>query len=271
MHLVDNASAPDKVQQARKQGDPFTLVVTGAHSPRLVGHILVEAMREGLELDRVAVMSWNSGSAMKYATRVLVAKAMHYPPDLSLEDMIPGSDPELIGSVWQVINARAYYGGSDPVTGEHRRLVADQFAELVKRMNDMGAAAADRKFLRHVRRQVDAVIRLSVAARCDETPLLEAYRLAIAAGERLPAFSFVVEVADYFEEFKRVVKVADLADQLAAGVEPVTACELALLEDAGAVPPLGLRALRRLLPNASFVLAGVDSEAATQHAERIFG
>jgi len=166
------------------------------------------------------------------------------------------------------VNAHSYYGGSDPVTGEHRRLVADQFAGLVQRVNELGEEPPDRKLLRQVRRQVDAVVRLSVAARCNEERLIDSYRVALAAGERLPAWSFVAEVSDYFREFKRIMKVADLADQLGAELEPVTACELALLEDAGEVPPLGLRALRRLLPNASFVLAGVD--AASERVRQIF-
>jgi hypothetical protein len=270
MQLVaDHDAAPAQVQHARQLGEPFTLLITGPVNTRLIGGILVAALQDALPLDQVAVMSWQSGTALRQHVRAMIAKAMKYPPDLALEDMIPGSAPELIGSVCHVLDGYTN-GGSDPVTGAHRRQVADEFAELIKRANDMGEEAADHKFLRGVRRQVDAVIRLSIGARCEGVQLLEAYREALAGGARLPAWSFVTEVAAYFRDFKRDCKVADLADQLGAELEPVTGCTLALLEDTGNVPPLGLAALRRLLPNASFVLGGVEGEAAHKKTRQAF-
>jgi hypothetical protein len=268
MRIVGNDIAASETQQARRLGDPFTVLVAGAANAKLVGRILVEALQDGLELERVAVLSWNSGTALKQAARVTVAKAMAYPPDLSLEEMIPDADPELIGSVVRVIDAHSF-DRRDPVTGEHRRAVAQEFFELIKRITEVDDAA-DRRYIRSARRQIDAAIRLGINARLEEVRLVEAYRQALADGSQLPAFSFVTEVVSYFAEYKRGVGLADLADQLGAQVEPVPACTLALLEDAGAVPPLGLRALRRLLPNASFVLAGVDSEGAALRSQAIF-
>jgi hypothetical protein len=266
MRDVDNAAAPAAVQHARRLGAPFTVVVSGPSNLRLVGHILVDALCEGLKLDHVAVMSWNNGGAIKTATRIRVAQAMGHPPDLPLEEMIPGGDPELIGSVCRVLNAHTP-GGCDYLQADHRRQMADEYAELIRRVN--GADELDPEFRRGLRRQIDGVVRLSIAARCNGMTLLEAYRQAAADGERLPAYSFVLEVADYFREFKRQARLADLADLLAGELDPVPLCELALLEDAGAVPTLGLRALRRLLPNASFVLAGVDGEG-SERVQKVF-
>jgi hypothetical protein len=37
-------------------------------------------------------------------------------------------------------------------------------------------------------------------------------------------------------------------------VRPIEECALALIDQAGMIPPLGFRTLRQLLPRASFVL-----------------
>jgi len=261
LHVVDDKTAPDKVQQQRRLGLPFT-VVTGTLD---VGRVLVEAMREGLPLDNVAVLSWNNGTSLRHATRITVAKAQGYPPDLPLDDMIAGADPEVIGSVWQVIDAHSW-DRRPPMTGDHRRAVTDEYVELIRRVSE----ESDPTFLRGVRRQIETAIRLSIKSRLDELTLHEACRRAGAAGKRLPAWSFICEAVDYFGEYKRQESVADLADHLAAKLEPVPACTLALIDDAGAIPLLGLRALRRLLPHASFVLAGMDGEDATRRAKSIF-
>lgn len=244
-------------------------MVSGGPGAPVLARILVEAMREGLDLAHVAVMAWNQGAQLRNSVRATIAAEQRLPPDLTLEDMIPGADPELIGSVCQVLRAYSY-DNREPVTAWHRTAVADEFLELIKRASEVADDTADRKFLRGVRRQIDAAIRLAIGARLDEVSLIEAHRRAVTAGERLPAFSFVAEVADYFRDYKTQCDLADLADNLAARLEPVAACSLALIDEAGAIPPLGLRALRRLLPEASFVLAGIDSEAAMQRGKKIF-
>jgi hypothetical protein len=269
MHVVDDKTAPDKVQQQRRTGRPFTVAVGGSNGAGVVGRVLVEALREGLDLDRLAVMSWSTGTALRNTTRATIAKAQGYPPDLSLEDMIPGADPDLIGSVWEILWAHSY-DNRQPVTGEHRRAVIAEYLDLIRRAAQLGDDPLEQVFMRGVHRQIDAAIRLSISSRLNEVSLHDAHRAGLVAGKRWPAFSFVAEVADYFRDYKRDLGVADLADHLAARLEPVTACNLALIEDAGAVPLLGLRALRRLLPNASFVLAGVDSDDAKKHVSKIF-
>jgi hypothetical protein len=256
MHLVDDKTAPDKVQQQRKHGRPFTVLIAGAPASGITATILIEAMREGLPLDDAAVLSWNNGQVLRRELRVAIAKAFAYPPDFGLDDMIAGVDPELIGSVWQAVFEHSY-DTRQPITAEHRHAVTTEYLELIRRVSE----ETDSKFLRSVHRQIDAAIRLSIAARLDGVELADAYRTRQAAGERVPAWSFVVEVAQYFRDYKRDLGVADLADTLAARVDPVNTCMLALIDDAAAVPPLGLAALRRLLPNASFVLAGLDDDA----------
>jgi hypothetical protein len=265
MHLVDDKTAPDKVQQARRLGRPFTVLINGAQASGITATILIEAMREGLALDNVAALSWNHGNVLRRELRIAIAKAMNYPPDFDLDDMISGVDPELIGSVWGVVFEHSY-DHRQPVTAEHRQAVTAEYVDLVRRVSE----ETDSKFLRAVHRQIDAAIRLSITARLDEIELEHAYRTRQAAGERLPAWSFVVEVAQYFRDYKRDLGLADLADHLAARLQSEPDCMLALIDDAAAVPPLGLRALRRLLPNASFVLAGLDTDAAVLRAKHIF-
>ena len=258
---ADNAAIPEMVQPFWNN-PPGTVHLIGdrlsGKTRTLVG-ILVAALRDGLTLPGVALLAWTAPGARAFTATATatVAELQGYPPDTPLADMVPGTAPELIGSVCTVIRANTD-DTRELMTGEQRAEMAGEFLGLVKRVGELGESADDVTFLRRVRRQIDASVRLSIRARLDQHSLGDAYRAAVAAGERLPAPAFVEEVVDYYRDYRRQCGVIDLADLLGARLVPVDACALTLIDEAQGIPPLGLAALRRLLPRAALVLAGLQ-------------
>src|SRR5262249_5573287 len=153
--------------------------------------------------------------------------------------VIPGA---IVGAVCAIVGEYTRDTRS-LIDGDDMRECVDEFLDLIRRVSD----TKSKDFLNETRLKIRAAIRLSVNARYHGVSI-EQRRRQTPTGQ---ALSFVTEVADYYHDYKKQSAVMDTADVLASDVDPVEACSLCLLHPGG-LPPLGMQALRRLLPRAHF-------------------
>jgi len=247
MELVtDNAAVPEKVQWRGSES-----VRLPATSPRLgrklLARTLVEAWSEGLELRRMAALSWRPGAIIELsnAAGALLAIEQGYEPDLQLEDF----GDIIVGTIGNVLHDR----GDDqrePITYTELDEMADAYLAMVQAANELDEhSPADAKFLRQTRKRINAAVSLIVRAPLFDRSTFEEWALV-----KEPDFSMLAGVEEHYRQFKIDYDVRDVADILAAPVRPIEECALALIDQAGMIPPLGFRTLRQLLPRASFVL-----------------
>ena len=249
----DNAAAPEKVQPVWRSNVPITVKLPSM-TPRLgrnlLGRTLMDALQDGIDLGQMAALAWTTPAAVTLSGTAATLLARHRgygADDLRLDDFAPDV---ALGSVGEIVHAFSS-DPREPITHAELREATDDFAALIKRAADLGDGKADVSFLRRARRQIEAAIRLSIRAQLFERSLWEEWTRV-----KTPDFSMVAEVAEHYRDYKRRCDVIDIADILAAEVQPIEHCVLALIDEAAAVPPRGLQTLRRLLPRASFVLTG---------------
>jgi hypothetical protein len=247
--VIDNASVPERVQWRGRES-----IRLPPMSPRLgrnlLARTLVEAWQEGVQLGRMAALAWQPGAAVALSNAAGAALAVRqgYAPDeLQLEDF---DSDVIVGTLGNVAHEHSDER-REPILRSELDEMADEYLAMVRAANDLGDSAADTKFLRQTRKRIEAAVSLIVRAPLFERTLWEEWALVKA-----PDFSMVAALADQYAEFKHAYDVVDVADIMTTPVRPVQHCELALIDQAGIIPPLGFKTLRRLLPRATFVFNG---------------
>jgi len=211
-----------------------------------VFHAVSDAQAEGLDLSHLVVTAWSAAQITKL-DRALV-RGLGQPAGVSVDDVIPTA---IIGTVLDIVGER----GKDSrqlMDGEDLRECEDEYIELIRKASD----TKDPNFLERRRRFIKAAIDLSLRARLDGVTIEDKFYPTVKPIGM--ALSFATEVADYYADYKQQNNLLDAADLLAAELVPIEHCELCFL-DRGGIPPLGITALRRLLPNAFFCTVYADS------------
>jgi len=247
--VTDNAAVPEKVQWRGLESVRLP-PATPRLGRELLARTLIEAYREGVELRHVAALAWSRGAAVALSTTIggLLAVEQGYDPDeMTLEDF----DRDVITGT---IGAACYDRNDDPrepITHSELDDLAEEYLAMVAKASELSDTPEDQKFLRQTRKRINAAISLIVRAPLFDRSIFEEWALVKA-----PDYSMLALIAEQYADYKRALDVADIADILATPVRPVEDCALALIDQAGIIPPLGYRTLRRLLPRASFVLNG---------------
>jgi len=203
-----------------------------------VHHAIAAALTERIDLSQLVVTAWRAGEVSKLDAAVVRALGVSN-PDTILDDIIPGA---IVGSTVAIIGAHTR-DARPLIDGEDMDEMVTEFAALIQR----ATKTKSKEFLAHACQQIHAAIGLVIAARLDCVGLEERYK-------KTPidqALSLIVEVADYYRDYKAQSGLIDAADMLVSELEPIPGCALALLDPVG-MPLLALQALRHLLPRAFF-------------------
>jgi len=203
-----------------------------------VHHAIAAALDSRLDLSQIAVTAWRKEPVELLGRKVVHALGVARNREIELDDLIPKAH---FGTVAQLAEEQSRE--TRPLVDyEDAAQVEDEFVGLIRKV----AETKDAKFLAQARKQVHAAIMLSVDARLDGITLQDRYRKTPIE----PALSLIAEVADYYRDFKQQCGLIDVADLLAGELEPVPGCQLVLI--GGALPPLAVRSLRRIFPQAFF-------------------
>jgi hypothetical protein len=204
-----------------------------------VHHAIAAALTERLKLSHLVVTAWRKTETLRIAEEAVRALGVSK-PEVELDDIIANAHIDTVaGLALGNSTTTATLVDDDDV-----EQATTEFLTLIARATQ----TESKKFLQQARRQVHAAIALSMAARLDCVSVEEHYQ----ATPIDQAISFVVEVADYWRDYKQQNEMVDIADIFAGELEPIDNCEFCLLDRRG-MPPLAMQALRRLLPKAYFV------------------
>jgi len=209
-------------------------------------HAVTDAQSEGLDLSHLVVTAWSTAQVTKL-DRALV-RGLGKPDGLSVDDVITTAT---VGTVIDIVGER----GKDSrqmIEGPDLRECEDEYIELIRKASD----TSDPNFLERRRKFIRAAIDMSVRARLDGVGLEDKFYPTVKPVGM--ALSFATEVADYYRDYKQQSNLLDAADLLMSELVPIEHCELCFLDRVG-IPPLGLAALRRLLPSAFFCTVYADS------------
>ena len=201
-----------------------------------VNHALIEAAHERVDLRHLTVTAWRNADVTKLDAAI--AQALGY-KEVSVADVFHNA---LVGPVCQIV---AEYS-RDPrhvIDADDLDECINEYSDLIRRMT----GTKSEQFLREARFNIRRAIHLSINARFYGVTLEQHFR-ATPIGQSL---SFVIEVVQYYRDYLEQNSLIDVPIMLAADVHAIETCALCLLDPLD-LPPLGLQALRRLLPRAFF-------------------
>jgi hypothetical protein len=171
-------------------------------------------------------------------------------------DLAEAFYPEQMGSV----DAVAYLRSDEwpLITPRHRRYVVDEFVALQRRVADVSDDNPDgRRWITARKIEAAEVLDLVDRARRLGHELLTVYAELLGRGRPLPAPGLCLEIADFYDRWKRRERITDIADVWAGPLRPLPDCPLVLVDDADLVPPLARMATARVFPRAAYCLANV--------------
>lgn len=151
----------------------------------------------------------------------------------------------------------AYAHSAQPlrVTGSLRRAAVQEYcARIRKSANIAPGDPAGAKFMSDRQRQASVAIGYLDTALLSGLDLSKAYGDGLERGLDLPNPTQWIDLADYWQTFKRRERAVEAADILTGHLYPDEACPLVLFDDADEAGPLARAAIERLFPRAALVI-----------------
>lgn len=209
-----------------------------------VRNAIGSALAEGLDLSYLAVTAWHKNTVSRLDAAIVPALGYNN-PEVTVDDIYPNAT---VATVADIVGEHVSWPSqSCPIDPEDRTECEDEYLELIRRVSE-GTIRSD-----EVRKKIRAAIRLSVAARLYCMTLEERFRKTSIS----ESFSFVAEVARYYHDYKQQNGRKDIADMFELPILQHPECPLCLMHHRS-LPPLGMRALRRVFPSAHFCTVAIS-------------